>query len=96
MDTEEVRESFGDFINGIKDHRVDRNKLHSIKEILFLSLTAIISGAEGWRDIERFGKLKLEFLRTIFPYSNGIPSDDTLRRFFRTLDPEKFSTCFSA
>ncbi len=38
-------------------------------------------------DIERFGKLKLEFLKTVFPYTYGIPSDDTLRRFFRKLDP---------
>ncbi|WP_341763535.1 ISAs1 family transposase [Candidatus Tisiphia endosymbiont of Beris chalybata] len=95
MREEELRESFEDFINGINDHRVDRNKLHSVEEILFLTLTAIICGAEGWRDIERFGRLKLEFLRTVFPYANGIPSDDTLRRFFRVLDPKTFSTCFT-
>ncbi|WP_341763816.1 hypothetical protein [Candidatus Tisiphia endosymbiont of Beris chalybata] len=35
MREEELRESFEDFINGINDHRVDRNKLHSVEEILF-------------------------------------------------------------
>jgi len=96
MSLEELRESFEDFIDGIDDYRIDRNKLHSIEEILFLTLSAIICGAEGWRDIERFGKLKLEFLRTVFPYAHGVPSDDTLRRFFRSLDPEKFSACFAS
>ena len=91
---EEVRESFEDFINGLDDPRIDRNKLHGVEEILFLTLTAIICGCEGWRDIERFGKIKLEFLRTVFPYTHGIPSDDTMRRFFRALDPENFRTCF--
>ena len=94
MKPEDLRESFEDFIDGIDDPRVDRNKLHSVEEILFLTLSAIICGSEGWRDIERFGKVKLEFLRTVFPYTHGIPSDDTLRRFFRVLDPENFRTCF--
>ncbi len=74
---------------------MDRNKLHGVEEILFLTLSAIICGCEGWRDIERFGKLKLEFLRTVIPYTHGIPSDDTMRRFFRALDPENFRTCYS-
>lgn len=94
MSTEELRESFEDFINGLDDPRIDRNKLHSVEEILFLTLSAIVCGCEGWRDIERFGKIKLEFLRTVFPYTHGIPSDDTMRRFFRALDPENFRTCF--
>ena len=94
METEDLRESFEDFISQINDHRLDRNKLYSVEEILFLTLSALICGAEGWRDIERFGKAKLAFLRDVFPYVHGIPSDDTLRRFFRVLDPERFGVCF--
>lgn len=44
---EELRESFEDFSAQVTDHRVNRNKLHSVEAILFLTLTAIISGAEG-------------------------------------------------
>ncbi len=62
---------------------------------LFLTLCAVICGCEGWRDIERYGKLKLDFLRGFFPYPHGVPSDDTLRRFFRHLDPDKFRVCFT-
>jgi predicted transposase YbfD/YdcC len=91
---EDLRESFEDFSTHITDHRITRNKLHSVEEILFLTLTAIICGAEGWRDIERFGKAKIDFLRQVFPFKNGIPSDDTIRRFFRALDPKVFQACF--
>jgi len=92
----ELRETFKDFSSEIEDSRVERNKLHSIEEILLLTLTAIICGCEGWRDIERFGKAKVDFLRTIFPFTYGTPSDDTLRLFYRALDPESFKTLFSA
>jgi predicted transposase YbfD/YdcC len=94
MTIEDLRDSFEDFSSGIPEHRVDRNKLHSISEILFLTLTAIICGCEGWRDIERFGRAKIEVLRRVFPFKYGIPSDDTLRRFFRSLNPVIFQTCF--
>lgn len=94
MRVEELRESFEDFSAHVTDHRLERNKLHSLEEILFLTLTGIICGAEGWRDIERFGKAKIDFLRQVFPFKNGIPSDDTIRRFFRALDPKAFQACF--
>ena len=90
----ELRETFLDFFSSIEDPRIERCKLHPISEILLLTLAAVISGAEGWIDIERYGHLKLDFLRRFFPYENGIPSDDTLRRFFRRIDPKIFQERF--
>jgi len=57
-------------------------------------LSAIIAGCDGWEDIEFFAKARLDFFRTHLPFKNGIPSDDTLRRFFRYLDPKIFEACF--
>lgn len=34
-------------------------------------------------------------MRQFFPYSSGVPSDDTLHKFFRELDPNQFRICFS-
>lgn len=50
--------------------------------------------SDGWIDIEAFGKAKQVFLRKYLDYENGIPSDDTLSRFFRALDPEQFQEKF--
>lgn len=94
-DRESIRESFEDFSSNLGDPRMERNKLHALEEILFLVLCAMISGSEGWRDIERYGKIKLDFLRSFFPYAHGIPSDDTIRRFFRDVHPKNFQICFS-
>lgn len=85
---------FKDFAQKIPDHRLDRNKLYSVSEILFLTLAALISGCEGWQDIEQYGKVKIKLLRKFYPYAHGIPSDDTIRRFFRALDPTKFRQGF--
>ena len=55
---------------------------------------AVISGAEGWIDVETYGKLKLSLLKNYLPFNHGTPSDDTFRRFFRALDPITFHNCF--
>ena len=87
-------EGFIDFFKTVPDHRVERKKLHRVEEILLLAFCATIAGCDGWKDVELFGKTKIAVLRQYLPYKNGIPSDDTLRRFFRILHPEKFEGCF--
>lgn len=54
----------------------------------------MICGAEGWKDIENFGKSKLGYLRKFFDFKQSAPSDDTFRRFFRVLDPNIFKELF--
>lgn len=70
------------------------NIKHSLPEILFLTLSAVISGCNTWCLIEEFGKLKIDWLRKFHPYASGTPSHDTLGAFFSALDSKKFSKCF--
>lgn len=91
---EEKESGFFDFFKEIPDHRIERRKLHSVSEILLLTFCGVISGCDSWEDIEGFGKIKLEYLRRYFRYEHGAPSDDTLRRFFRVLEPDVFEACF--
>jgi predicted transposase YbfD/YdcC len=88
------QEGFLDFFKDLEDPRIDRKKLYPINEILFLTLAAMICGCEGWLDIEAFGREKIEYLRQFLPYKNGTPSDDTLRRFFRRINPKAFQERF--
>lgn len=92
--TEQELIGFIDFFKSIPDHRIERKKLHKVEEILLLTFCGVIAGCDGWEDIEIFGKTKIKFLRTHLPFKNGVPSDDTLRRFFRALDPKIFELCF--
>lgn len=85
---------FIDFFSQIPDHRLDRRKLHPVEEILLVTFCGMIAGCDSWEDLELYGKTKIEYLRRYLPFKKGIPSDDTLRRFFRVLDPEIFESYF--
>lgn len=85
---------FLDIFGQLDDPRMECKKLHPLPEILLLTLCAVICGAESWDDIETFGESKLIFLRQYLPYENGVPSDDTLRRFFRAIDSAQFQRLF--
>jgi hypothetical protein len=52
---EDIKDGFEDRVKSIAEPRLDRNKLHSIHEILFLVLCAGIANCTGWRSIERYG-----------------------------------------
>ena len=86
--------SFLDYFDAFEDPRIDREKLYSMSEILLTTLCAVISGAEGWQDVENFGKAKINFLKKYLSFDNGIASDATFRRFFRAVDPKKFQENF--
>ena len=60
--------------------------------MIFVALSAILGGAQGWADVERFGKSKLDWLRRYVPLENGIPSHDTFGRVFARLDTGEFLT----
>jgi predicted transposase YbfD/YdcC len=78
----------------VEDVRIERTKKHLLVDILSLSVMAVMSGAEGWEEIEEFGKQKHDWLRTVLKLPNGIPSHDTISRVFQRLKPEAFQEPF--
>lgn len=78
----------------LNDPRIDRTKRYPLIEIIFLVISATISGCEGWKSIRDFGSIKLEWLRRFLPYNEGIPVDDTIARVMRRLDTKQFRDCF--
>ncbi|EBR8158194.1 transposase family protein, partial [Salmonella enterica subsp. enterica serovar Newport] len=46
----------------IPDYRQAWKIEHKLSDILLLTICAVISGAEGWEDIEDFGNVHLDFL----------------------------------
>jgi hypothetical protein len=78
----------------IEDPRRDINRKHDLPDILFLTVSAVMSGAEGWKDIKEFGDEKLAWLRRYRPFLNGMPVDDTIARVVRAIDPEQFNRAF--
>jgi predicted transposase YbfD/YdcC len=78
----------------LRDPRLNRTKEHQLIDIITISICAIICGAQGWTDIELFGKRKYAWLKTFLELPSGIPSHDTFGRVFAMLDPQEFQDCF--
>jgi predicted transposase YbfD/YdcC len=67
---------------------------HPLIEIIFLTISAVISGCETYKEIAEFGYFKLQWLRKFYPYKHKTPSHDTLGAVFSTLDHQEFSKHF--
>jgi predicted transposase YbfD/YdcC len=78
----------------LEDPRIERNKLHALSDIVFLTVCAVVSGANGWEAIEDFGREKLEWCRRFAPFKNGVPSHDCIANVIARLSPKGFQECF--
>ena len=55
---------------------------------MFLVISALTSGCDGWQDIEIYGEEKLDWLRKYRPFVNGIPRRHTIARILRAVVAE--------
>lgn len=101
MDHETRSERYaGGFPNAISafqslsDPRTGRHKRHYSGEIIFIALAAIICKCEGFDDMERFAQGKKSWLEKFLKLPGGVPSNDTFRRIFSSIDPKAFNACF--
>jgi len=78
----------------LKDPRSGNAKQHIFLEILVIAICAVICGADGWSDVELFGKNKKDWLKTFLELPKGIPSHDTFGRVFAQIKPEEFQKGF--
>lgn len=74
----------------ISDPR-DWSTRYDLTEMLFVSLAAVLCGAQSCTEIAQFGKSRLELLRQYIPLEHGVPSHDTFSRVFRLLDPKELN-----
>jgi predicted transposase YbfD/YdcC len=80
----------------LHDPRMERTRLHLLIDIVVLALLGTIAGCDSWEDLPRFGKAKLEWLKTLLELPNGIPSADTFARVFQRLNPDEFLKCMDS
>ena len=73
-----------------KEHK----KEHKLIDIIFVTIAAVICGAEDWNDIEEYGEEKEDWLKTILELPFGIPSHDTFNRVFSLIDPVELQKYF--
>lgn len=78
----------------LDDPRRDHKKEHSLECILYITLTAVLAGAESWNEIEDFGLFRKSFFASRIKGFAGVPSHDTFNRVFQLLDPVQLERCF--
>lgn len=77
----------------LTDPRLKRTRRHELFDLIVVALCGTIAGADSWADIERFGNVRLAWLRSFLRLQNGIPSHDTFGRVFARLDPAALVAC---
>ena len=74
----------------LTDPRIERTKRHKLLDIIFIAICGTLCGAEGYADIERFGRAKQSWFRRFLDLPNGIPSHDTFGRVLSLLDTDEW------
>ena len=89
-----------EFVEGLRHHfaelkepRITASCDHQLMDIIAITVLAVICGADDWTDLETFGRLRYDWLKTFLALPHGIPSHDTFRRVFGLLDRRQFSAC---
>lgn len=88
--------SLADHFADLPDPRLDRQKRHELVDIIVLTICSILAGGKTWTDVERFGQSRVDWFRTFLKLPNGIPSHDTIGRFFSLLNAAEFEKRFEA
>lgn len=83
----ELSEEFLKSFSEIPDKRTNYQKLHPLKNIIIMTICAILCGADSWLAVEKISKCKSGWFRKFLWMPNGIPSHDTFARVFIWLDP---------
>jgi len=78
----------------LEDPRIDRTKRHELIDIIFITICAVLCGADGWVDIQAVGEAKYDWFKKFLKLPNGIPSHDTFARVLAALNSAQFKNCF--
>ena len=62
--------------------------MHKLCDILFIGLCTFIANGQDYVDMVTFAKNRYEWLKTLLDLPHGIPSDDSFRRVFQSIDPQ--------
>ena len=78
----------------VDDPRQVRKTEYPLINIIFMTICAVLCGAEDWVAIELFCQSQQAWLKQYLKMANGVPSHDTFGRVFAALDNEHFCQGF--
>ncbi len=90
----QLSDSFTQHFDNIEDPRRQAGLRYPLMEVMFITICAVISGADDWVAIERFGQAKRSWFSKYLRLKHGIPSHDTFGDVFGALNPDQFGDAF--
>jgi predicted transposase YbfD/YdcC len=82
------------FANIEDPRRETKNKKYPLIEVIVIAFLAVMSGADGWESIERYGIMRKKWLGKFLNLAQGIPKHDVYRRVLCAIRSELLETCF--
>jgi len=87
-------ETLQQHFENVEDPRQFGKVDHPLINIIFITICAVLCGADNWVAIVEFGNAQKEWLSQYIDLKNGIPSHDTFGKTFALIDREQFSNSF--
>lgn len=79
----------------LPDPRKDHLVIYELKSLIFITISAVVSGYDNFTEIALFAKYKRDWITRYVSLPEGkTPSHDIFGDFFSALCPEKFRDCF--
>jgi predicted transposase YbfD/YdcC len=85
-----LKEHFGE----LEDYRRQNSVAHLLLDILFITICAVISGANDLKAVAVYAQRKQRWLTDILALENGVPSYTTFWMVFALLSSEALEKCF--
>lgn len=87
-------ETLQQHFENVQDPRQFGKVDHPLINIIFITICAVLCGADNWIAIVEFGNAQKEWLSQYINLEKGVPSHDTFGKTFALIDREQFSNGF--
>lgn len=93
-DSVAFRKSLEEHFGELKDYRRQKSVTHLLLDILFITICAVISGANDLKAVAVYAQRKQRWLIDTLALANGVPSYTTFWTVFALLSPEALGKFF--
>lgn len=78
----------------LPDPRKSRNQIYPLMDIIGVAIIGILCSGNDWVNVVKWANAYEGWFQSVGLCLEGIPSHDTIGRFFRLVNPKAFETCF--
>lgn len=81
--------SLSPYFSDVTDPRATGRCLHLLSDILLIGLCTYLTGGSDYQDMRLFGLERGRELGGLLSLPNGVPSEDTFERVFKSICPKE-------